>query len=73
MTLMKSYRDIETKNFWRPDIFSIGVTLFLFSTAVKPGLSGEFDTITYSGIIALLRDYSQYIGAIGLALLLYIF
>lgn len=73
MKLMKSHRHINPRKFWLPDIFSIGLTLFLFSAAVKPGLSSEYDSITYSGIVALLREYSQYIGAMGLALLIYTF
>ena len=73
MKLMKSYKHINPRKFWLPDIFSIGLTLFLFSAAVKPGLSAEFDSITYSGIVALLREYSQYIGAVGLTLLIYTF
>lgn len=58
-------------NSWRPDLLSSGVALFLFAAAVKPGLSSELETVTYSGLIFLLKAYSQYIGAIGLLLLMF--
>lgn len=72
MTLESHRPSLKSRNLWRPGLLSSGVAMFLFAAAVKPGLSSEFDTVTYSGLVAILRDYSQYIGAIGLLLLLYV-
>ena len=73
MTLKTYYSNSKSRSFWRPNFLSCGIAMFLFASAVKPGLSDEFDTISYSGVIALLREYSQYIGAIGLLCLIYVF
>lgn len=59
------------KNFWRPDLVSIGIALFFFAATVKPGYDLEFETITYSGIILILKSYSPFIGAIGLLTLFF--
>lgn len=73
MELKKIQPKIKSFYSWRYLILPTGITLFLFAAAVKPGLSSELETVTYSGLIAYLRDYSQYIGALGLSLLLYVY
>lgn len=61
----------KPKTNWRPDTFACGMAMFLFASAVKPGTSTEFDSITYTGLVAFLRDHSQHIGIVGLLLLLF--